>query len=363
MLQHPFFAGKQILVIDADTKSHNDRTWCFWEQGQGLFEPVVHHQWKQIDFFSTRFSARFDLDPYAYKMIRGIDFYQYVLQEAKQHSHVYFVTGKVQSVQNEQGRGTVIVDDTVYTAEYVFNSIVFTHAAAEKTDGYYYLLQHFKGWLIETPDDCFSEKVATFMDFRVPQQRGTSFVYMLPVSPRKALVEYNQFTETLLQQDEYDKQLKEYIQSTLQLERYRIVEEEFGIIPMTNYPFSKGEGQIVNIGTAGGHTKGSSGFTFQFIQKNTAAIVNALVQGKDPHINNAWFHKRFNLYDSTLLRVLQYRALGGDQVFADLFQRNKPQQVLKFLDNETNLIQELKILQTVPTGVFLPAALKEIFHF
>ena len=362
MMQQPFFANKQILVIDASIKNKNDRTWCFWEQEQGLFEPIVHHQWKQIDFFSDAFSARFNLAPYTYKMIRGIDFYAYVMQEANQHKNVHFLTGYVEQIQQENGFASIAVNHQVFTAKYVFNSIVFNGPSTDNATDYHYLLQHFKGWLIETNTNTFDEKVATFMDFRVSQEMGTSFVYVLPISAQKALVEYTQFTESLLQQEAYDAELKSYIQSTLHIETYQIMEEEFGIIPMTNYKFSCGQGNVVNIGTAGGHTKGSSGFTFQFIQKNTAAIVSALVEGHTPQLSQKFFDKRFHLYDSTLLRVLQHRLLGGDTIFAHLFQGNTPQQVLQFLDNETNLIQELKVLQTVPTRVFLPAALKEIFH-
>jgi len=33
-----FFAEKSILLLDKDTKETNDRTWCFWEKGTGLFD-------------------------------------------------------------------------------------------------------------------------------------------------------------------------------------------------------------------------------------------------------------------------------------------------------------------------------------
>lgn len=78
MASDPFFTSKQILVVDADDKNLNDRTWCFWEKDADIFEPIVHHQWEELDFFSTHFSTVLDIAPYQYKMIRGIDFYAYV---------------------------------------------------------------------------------------------------------------------------------------------------------------------------------------------------------------------------------------------------------------------------------------------
>ncbi|MEP6845552.1 MAG: lycopene cyclase family protein [Panacibacter sp.] len=88
----------------------------------------------------------------------------------------------------------------------------------------------------------------------------------------------------ILAQQEYDAALQSYIKDYLQIDNYIITEEEFGIIPMTNFPFPKGEEKIINMGTAGGHTKPSSGFTFRFIQKHAEAIVTALMGGeRSPH--------------------------------------------------------------------------------
>ena len=80
----------------------NDRTWCFWEQQQGIFEEIVYHRWQQIDFYSNDFSARFDLLPYEYKMIRSIDLYTSVLNEAKHHPNIDIVYEDILSVENNQ---------------------------------------------------------------------------------------------------------------------------------------------------------------------------------------------------------------------------------------------------------------------
>ena len=53
----------------------------------------------------------------------------------------------------------------------------------------------------------------------------------------------------------------------LGLDNYTIVEEEFGVIPMTNTNFPFFKDGMYYIGTAGGQTKASTGYTFRFIQK------------------------------------------------------------------------------------------------
>ncbi len=363
MMRHPFFSNKQILLIDKERKNTNDRTWCFWEQQPGLFEDIVYHRWQQIDFYSNSFSARFDLEPYTYKMIHGIDLYTTVLREAEQHSNIKILYEDVESVFNVDGYTVVKTKENKFTAAWVFNSIIFNDwkQDALQQKNVYVLLQHFKGWIIETNENNFDERIATFMDFRVEQNKGTAFCYVLPVTKNKALVEYTLFSENISEQPEYDQALKDYISIFLGIKKYNITHEEYGVIPMTNYKFSKGEKRIINIGTAGGQTKASSGYTFQFIQKHAAKIIDAIVQDKNPLFAQSIYEKRFHLYDSILLNVLKHKKMNGDRLFAQLFKKNIPQAILKFLDNETGFKEELRIMNSVSLTTFLPAALREIF--
>jgi lycopene beta-cyclase len=224
-------------------------------------------------------------------------------------------------------------------------------------------LQHFKGRIIETPQPFFDVAKATLMDFRVHQQHGTAFVYIMPLSPVKALIEYTLFTTTLLPQEQYDVELNEYIRNTLQLQQYTIVEEELGVIPMTNARFAAQHNGVYNLGTAGGQTKASTGYTFQFIQKQAAAVVAQLAQHKKPVIPVRFFDKRFKLYDSTLLNILANQHLAGAAFFTQLYQRNKAAAIFKFLDNETSLPEELKIMNTVPRWLFTKTAVREMFRY
>ena len=187
-------------------------------------------------------------------------------------------------------------------------------------------------------------------------------MYVLPVAKNKALVEYSLFSEEVLEAKAYDEALKYYIETALHIKKYAIIHTEFGVIPMTNYAFPRGEGKIINIGIAGGQTKVSSGYTYQFIQKHSAKIIDALVSNKSPLLKGSFMEKRFHLYDSIFLNVLHHKKMSGDRLFTQLFQNNPTQMILKFLDNETGFKEELKIMNTVSLKTFLPAAMKEIFN-
>lgn len=359
MLQSKAFQDKKILVLDKALKNQNDRTWCFWEAGKGFFEPIVFRKWDSIAFKSPDYSASMELQPYQYKMIRGVDFYQYCFSQLQQASNVEIVYGEINDwsvsndvIQLQMNSQTFQLKNTDTT---IFNSIYKPDLAQQGTIK---LLQHFKGWVIETDKPVFKTDEATMMDFRVHQQHGTTFAYVLPFSTTSALVEYTLFTKEVLTEQQYTEELKNYINDFLKIEQYKVVEEEYGVIPMTNEKFSF-SGKGWQIGTAGGQTKASSGYTFQFIQKQSEAILACLLNGKPLH-QIPPTPQRFRFYDNTLLHILFYNKVPGAFIFSRLFKRNQPQQVLKFLDNETSLKEELKIIGSLPVWPFLKAALHQL---
>lgn len=359
MMATPAFLEKRILVIDKAPKQGNDRTWCFWENKQGLFESIVHHQWNSVHFFSNQFSRLIDLSPYHYKMIRSKDFYHHVQQQAVTHTNIQFRYGTVGSVGSNKAEAWVMIDGEKIVADYVFNSILLQPVNVPPKK--HYLLQHFKGFFIKTTAPVFNADIATLMDFRISQKHGTAFVYVLPFSTDTALVEYTLFTKQLLKDDEYVSELNHYIKQYLHVDTFAIMEEEFGIIPMTNVKFSSNEERVTYIGTAGGQTKGSSGYTFQFIQKHSEKIVDNLLKKKSPANSNSFFQKRFSFYDATLLNILATNKYPSDKIFAIMFEKNPIDSVLRFLDNESSLKDDIKIMSTLPKRIFMKAALEEMF--
>ncbi len=366
MIADPFFSSKKILVVDADDKQQNDRTWCFWETQPDLFEPIVHHQWTKLDFYSHHYSSELSIDPYTYKMIRGIDFYHYVKTNASASPNVEWRKASVKKlvdtifefIGTNELAGIELVDGEIIYADYVFSSILFEPIKAAAHE--YHFLQHFKGWEIKTTTDCFDSSKAVFMDFRVGQVAGTTFMYVLPTSANTALIEYTLFTEELLADEAYTLALKKYIAEELQISEYEILHEEKGVIPMTTKQFPYAKGSNIFIGIAGGQAKASSGYAFKFIQKRTAGLIEALKNGNSLLYGKTMNDSKGHLYDAVLLHVLHHRKMPGDEIFAAIFKGNKANNVLAFLDNESSLLTDLKIMSSVPTRIFLPAALKEL---
>lgn len=347
-------SNKQVLLVDSIEKKSNDKTWCFWEKQSDIFEPVVCKKWDHLSFSSSTTLQESDIHPYQYKMIRSIDFYRHTDKILAENQHITILQGNVEDLYTENELACAIIDGEKYTADYVFSSIPQTQI--KKQERFQYLLQHFMGWMIETDQDVFNAERATLMDFKTAQQPGTAFVYVLPITSKLALVEYTVFSEQLLKEEDYIYALKTYIGEQLQCTHYQVKAREYGVIPMSNHPIQSQKGRIIYLGTAGGLTKGSTGYTFRFIQKHTAAIVAQLLKSGKPDIP-ALFPKRFRTYDATLLHVLGSGRISGEEVFSTMFAKNKATQILKFLDNETTPMEELQIFRTLNKKEFARALL------
>jgi len=272
---------------------------------------------------------------------------------------VVFSNEKILEINDSGKSAEVKTDSAVYTSEYVFNSTGLFHPKMDEKNT---LLQHFMGWYIKTTEPVFNSKVGKLMDFRLNQQHGATFMYVLPVSSTEALVEYTLFSEKTLKEDEYITELEKYIRDELKINDYEITHREFGVIPMTMARFKRylGAGKrIINIGTAGGFTKPSSGYTFQFVQKHLLQVAERLKNGQSPAIKASLRERMFFWYDMTLLEVLLSGRLTGEQIFSSLFGKVDPERILAFLANESTFWEEFKIRNSVPVIPFMMAGMKQ----
>ena len=358
ILKNPVLCNKHILLIDKDPKNDNDRTFCFWEKENGLFQEIVRHEWRTLEFKTEHFVNRFDLLAYKYKMIRGIDFYRYVLNVAGEFKNVNILQDEIAHIDVQQKKVILQTTNTTFYADYLFNSTGLMNPKLSSEDT---LLQHFLGWEIKIDPPKFNQFVGTLMDFSIDQKHGTTFMYMLPVSEDTALVEYTLFTEKLLPKAAYRLALSKYIKEVIQIQNYEILHEEFGIIPMSLQKFpAHFKQKVIHIGTAGGHTKASSGYTFQFVQKYTEKIVERLALNKSPLVPMTLRDKVFQWYDRTMLEVIISNKMAGKDIFSLMFKKLAPEKILKFLDNESTFLEDLSIMSSLPTGRFMQAGIKQL---
>ena len=353
LLQDPILSKKKILVVDANFNKGNDRTWCFWEDTDGPFESIVCKKWSNIEILKGRMQRLLPTAPFEYKMIQGIDFYQYISAFAKGFDNVEWIASKILSINTAHGGARVQWEGGAANADYVFSSI---HGDRIQSA----LWQHFKGIVVEFDDAVFDKSVARLMDFNVPQMDATAFMYLLPMTDKKALIEYTLFSPNILETAEYDLVLNTYMEEHYKGQTYNIVHTEQGAIPMTTKKITSSTSSVISIGTMGDAVKASTGYAFQFIQKQTQQIVKQLKLNQT--LDASVHYTRHQFYDAVLLYILEHKKMAGDEIFARIFKKNDAATVFKFLSNTSNLIEDIRIMLSLPTQIFLPAAIKVLFR-
>ena len=358
MSKDVFFDDKTILILDKVKKNSNDRTWCYWETENDEWNDIASASWKNIIFKSELYKTKESIAPYRYKMIRSKDFYSKIFTHLKTKPNITFQLANVLDIQQRVDTAEVITTDTIFKTKTVLNSVLFNDAYKNQTI-YPVLQQHFVGFFIRTKKNYFDESAATFMDFTVAQKGNTRFMYVLPYAKNEALFEYTLFSKELLPYDHYKSEIEKYLKDK-NITDYEIIEKEQGSIPMTSYKFWKNNSKnIIHIGTAGGWSKASTGFTFKNTTNKTVQLIKHIQEGK----SLTKFHKvkKFWLYDLLLLDILSQQNELGASIFGKMFQRNHPNQILKFLDEETSFLEDLKIQLKMPIRLFINALLKRIF--
>ena len=370
MSQDIFFDDKSILIIDSQKDKANDRTWCYWEAGEGEWDHLLHKRWSKIFFGSQYVSKTISITPFNYKMIRSEVFYASLWKSIQEKSNFSFINKHVSSFKELENRVEVITIDSkskaegadtkiVYSASKVFTSLTaFTPYKSQ--DKYPLISQHFLGWFVKTKADSFDATKATFMDFNLPQNGNTRFMYILPIDNKTALFEYTLFSENLLEPTEYEAAIVDYLKQKGIVD-YEIIEKEMGSIPMTAFKFSKlNSKHVLNIGTAGGWTKASTGYTFKNTSKKTKALVDFLKLEKQD-LSKFSKKTKYWFYDLLFLDVLANHNDEGAALFSSMFKKANVKTIFKFLDEESTLVDDLKIILSVPPKRFIQALFKRLF--
>jgi lycopene beta-cyclase len=357
-LERSALRNKKVLIVDRDEKAANDHTWCFWESEASPFEEIVFHRWKTLRFYNDEGNERLlELAPSGieYKMIRALDFYRFVIPKLEANPAFDLLRADITRV----GDGFVETSSGRFDAvEWIFDSVTARTYSDPRDNN---LLQHFYGKVIEVDSDVFASGSATLFDFRVPQSGECRFVYVLPGSARRALVEFTVFSRGLLAENEYEESLERYIREVLGVSKYRSVEEERGVIPMSDAPHdTRPSAKVVRIGTAGGYVKPSTGYSFRRTQQRLLSIVKALESGSPVPDFRSVRSRWKMLLDSVFLNVLGTGKHQASDVFDKLFARNPPQRVLEFLDERTGFAADLRLMSSVPLLPFIRAALEEV---
>jgi lycopene beta-cyclase len=350
------FKTKTFGLIDPSQKKDNDKTWSFWEKTPTKFNHLVYKTWDKAHFYGNSSSIELNLNPYTYKSIQSIDFYNYALKLLNTKSNFHFILDEVISVNSD--KISVQTESESFTATHIFDSRI-PKDYFDKKDRFVRIIQHFKGWIIKTEEDCFNPESLTMMDYRLKDGNQTTFTYVLPFSKNEALIEFTYFTEAIVDDSVYDTFLNEYISDQLNISKFTITEVEQGQIPMTNFPFEKYNTRtITKIGTAGGWVKGSTGYSFKHTEKKVTQILENIKKKRVP--SKDLFQSKYKFYDKIFLKVLLDNNEKGEWIFNQFYAKNSISTMFSFLDEESSFKDDLKIMSSLFSWSFIKAFFKTL---
>ena len=331
---HNKFKEKTLAIIEPRLEYKKDKTWSFWKTAEHNFDDCVKKSWKNFSVNTATDTKFIECSDFPYQSIDSALFYKKIISKLKKNKNIYFYKG---------------ISDISLNNTFIFNSVPSLDSS-EKC-----LWQHFMGIEIETTKNTFDEGMMNLMDFDCEQRDSVHFFYTLPYSKKTALIETTWLSKmnnnSLM---DYEDQLKNYIESHLNIKDYKINYTEQGAIPLFKLLNVNSEKKI-NIGTAGGMTRLSTGYTFlniqdhsKFIRKNIENISNV----KKYEIN-----KKYHFLDKVFLKVLNSHPKKMPDIFFKMF-NCPPENVIKFLSNKSNILQDISIIFSMPKWAFIKALLK-----
>ena len=336
---HEKLNEKTLAIVEPRTEYRRDKTWSFWKVSSHNFEDCVRKSWNKfnIRIDGARGTQVNECTRYPYQSVDSGLFYKKINDKLKENKNIkFFKNIKELDVNNS----------------FVFNSVPTLQAGSSN------LWQHFYGFEIETDKDCFNENNICLMDFCCDQRNNVHFFYILPFTKKKALIE----TTWISKNDnsslkDYESQIKNYIKDQPfsntgnMVENYKINFKEEGAIPLF-YPYEKKEKNKINIGTAGGMTRLSTGYTFLNIQEHSKYIrmnIENIEKAKKYKLKN-----KYKVLDKIFLKVLEKNPEKMPDIFYKIFDRNTDN-AIKFLSNRSSFIEDMSVILKMPKWIFIKA--------
>ena len=344
LLRNPATCNDRIVIFEAERKIPN-KSWCFWLKENHIYKDLVEKSWPELLFRAENEVIRQSILPYHYQYISSQRFYQFHHQLISTHENVSLIYAKPQNLKPTNYGFELTANDRIYQIKNVYDSRPQLQSGKEKP-----ILQHFLGWHVASEKPVFDSTAPSVMDFDVP---ADGFIYLLPFGPKNALIELTYFTDTIYTPEHYRQILSNVMAERYGGQTYKITGEEFGQIPMSAFK-STGFGEAGQwlIGTAGGITKATTGYTFTRITKDCKNIVKA-VAGDLPKDFERGTNGRFLFYDRLLLGILKKKPGMLQPIMYQLFKKQPFLRILRFLNEESTVWEEVKIFASLPWTPFL----------
>ncbi|PPR11689.1 MAG: hypothetical protein CFH41_00563 [Alphaproteobacteria bacterium MarineAlpha11_Bin1] len=346
--------GIRPLVVVDPGDPRPDHIWAYWDDGGedlSLARDLTEGQWKKWEIVNENERVCLEGDYFFYRAISSERFEAHLGGSMPQ---VERVQTRVTSVDRSSGIYILKLESgKELQSKHVFDSRPFIVPKGA-------FLQHFLGWRVRTDKPTFDENIATLMDFRVSQEAGIHFIYLLPFSSTEALVESTVFSFKSLPDSWYERQIKDYLSTKYPKSSLKTVSSEKGIIPLISVRDEHSFG--TPIGVRAGALRASSGYAFSQIQRQIFQILD------ESRIGSSGFYKIprpkvgcnkiESWMDTVLLRVLQETPESASSIFVQLASSLDGDSFARFMRGHGDWLGRLRLMKSLPLAPFWKSALR-----
>ena len=329
---HKKLEDKTLAIIEPRSEYKRDKTWSFWKVISHNFDDCVKKSWKEFSIKLPSNSKVIKCDNLPYQSIDSGLFYKKIIDKLEKNKNIKFFKN---------------IKDLSINNAFIFNSV------PSLNDNRSNLWQHFYGIEIETNEDFFNDNTVDLMDFDCDQRNNVHFFYTLPFTKKRAMIETTWLSKKDESLKDYESQVKNYI-NYLGIKDYKINFKEEGAIPLFHL-INENKKNKINIGTAGGMTRLSTGYTFLNIQEHCKYIRMNIENIKDA--KKYELGKKYHFLDKVFLRVLKKYPEKMPSIFSNMFS-SFPVVAIKFLSNKSNFFEDLLIILKMPKWIFIKALFK-----
>ena len=332
----------QIIAFENKDINNRDNFFGFWlAEWMKPFEKIIEKKWNKWTIGNSYSTVNHISKEKPYCVISFKKWKKYCLETKNK---LEIVNKQVTEYFPKKNYFKIITaDKEEYYAERIYDS----RSTREKKGE---LIQHFLGINISVADSTFNDEKLTLMHF-TREKNLLHFIYILPFSHNKALVESTVFSKEAFEDSWYREKIKNYLMLN-NINKYEEQSMEKGIIPMFFAQEKKSHNSnIFNIGIRGGACKPSTGYAFSFFIKQ----IQYLKESNKNHVEiHNYIEKKM---DKIFINFLKKNNENGNS-FIKLASNLSGDEFQSFMMGESNLLTKLKIIKSMPKIPFI----KEIFN-
>ena len=344
--------NKTLCILEKRKEYSRDKSWSYWDFENNKFPSCVIGSWDSFSITLNQKTINITCPQSPYRTIDSKKFYDFVTEQLRNNNNITTIMNcDIQTIESH----VIHTNKGGYIGKVIYDSLI---DLSYQTPTMY---QHFLGCEVETDSDYFNENIVDLMNFDCPQDGGLHFFYTLPFSKNKALIETTWYSKTIKKQSEYQNEIDHYLRE--KNIKGNITYSEYGAIPLNltkNNKESSSSKDYIKIGSAGGLTRASTGYTFQAIQSFSEQLASNLKLDRKLTVPNIR-HKKYDFLDEIFLSVMEYEHKSMPIIFFNLFKNSDSITTISFLSDRSNWIQDLKVIVSMPKLIFIKTLILNIY--